>query len=97
MGGKAGGGGGVAAAAALWIALAVGCQPRAGSRGSLAMAQTPPTVRAAYEQYYAGVPVRSVTRESRGGQAYYTVDYGAADGPDHSVVFNEAGNEIDKR
>ncbi len=85
-------------AAALAAALAfAGCQPRPSDRTSLALAQTPPTVRAAYEQYYAGTPVRSITRESRGGQSYYTFQYGGGDGAGHEVVFNEAGNEIQKR
>ena len=75
---------------------ALGCQS-AGTRPTpLAFDQTPPTVQAAFADHYAHCPVRDVTRESRGGADYYTVRYATADGSGHDVVYNGAGDEIDR-
>ena len=83
------------AAGLVLLAGVGGCQATNGVR--IAMAQTPPTVRAASEEDHPGAAVRAVTRETRGGQNYYTVGYRLADGSEYEVVYNGAGNEIDKR
>ena len=82
------------AALALWAA-AVGCQSTPAGEPMI-LTQTPPTVQAAFEQDYAGSVIQTITRASRGGQDYYTFQYTAADGAKHDVVFNGAGNVIDK-
>ena len=73
-----------------------GCKSDGSEATGLLLSQTPPTVQAAYTDDYRGTVIRTISRQTRGGQDYYTVKYRAADGSDHDVVFNGAGNEIDK-
>jgi hypothetical protein len=80
--------------AGLLAALAAGCQ---GSGGTpLILSQTPPTVQAAYTADHSGTTIQSITRQTTGGQDLYTFKYLAADGSKHDLVYNGAGNEIDK-
>ncbi len=85
---------------ASWAAVALGvgaagCQANPPGQ-PLVLSQTPPTVRAAYADTYRGTVIQSITRVSRGGQDYYTFRYRAADGGEHDVEYNGAGNEIDR-
>ena len=73
------------------LALAGGC--RTGT--PVTVAQLPPTVRAAYDQTYGHAAVRTVVRDRRDGQDFYTVGYRSADGSDHDVVYNGAGDQVD--
>ena len=82
----------MAMAAGLW---AGGCQTTPAGQ-PLVLAQTPPTVQAAFQEDYRDAVIRTITRQSRGGQDYYTFQYQSADGGTHDVEFNGAGNEIDK-
>ena len=84
------------ALAGLAVAVAGGCQSAGDAGTPLVFTQTPPPVQAAYTEQYHGTVIKTITRQSRGGQDYYTVKYAAADGADHDVVFNGAGDEIDK-
>ena len=84
--------------AAAWLGAAVvaGCQSSGGDGTPLLLTQTPPTVQAAFDQYHDGSTIRQINRKRRGGEDYYTVDYTSPDGSKHDVVYNGAGNEIDR-
>ncbi len=82
--------------AGLLTAAAVGCQATATDAVAVSLTQTPPTVQAAYNEDHPGTVIRSVTQDTRGGQHYYTVKFQDADGSRHDVVYNGAGDQIDK-
>jgi hypothetical protein len=85
-----------AAVALVLAGTAVGCQPAPTEQVQMSLTQTPPTVQAAFNEYHPGAVIRSVTRDTRGDEHYYTVDYDGPDGSNHDVVYNGGGNEIDK-
>lgn len=78
------------------VGLLAGCQGAATDRVAVSLTQTPPTVQAAFYEDHPGTVIRSVARETRGGERFYVVDYQDDDGAKHGVVYNGAGNEIDK-
>jgi len=77
------------------LAVAAGCQA-GGEQTPVDFSRTPPTVQVAYNEDHGGTSIQDVTRTTRGGEDYYTVRYSAADGSKHDVVYNEAGDEIDR-
>jgi hypothetical protein len=78
------------------LAVAAGCRAAGGEQTPVVFAQTPPTIQAAYNDDHRGAVIHGITRTTRGGEDYYTVQYSAVDGSKHDVVYNEAGDEIDK-
>ena len=84
-----------AACLALGAAL-LGCQASGGNPTPMVLTQTPPTVQAAFNDHYAGTVIQNITRTTQAGQDLYTVQYAAPDGGKHDVVYNGAGDEVDK-
>ena len=80
---------------AAWAVVA-GCQAGGGQPVPLVFSQTPPTVQAAYSQDHRDGVIQAIGRTSRDGDDYYTIAYTLPDGSKHDVVYNGAGNEIDK-
>jgi hypothetical protein len=62
----------------------------------LAFVEIPPAVRSAFIANYPNASIRSITCEADGGQYYYMIVYEDSHNNRHTVLLNEAGDEVNR-